>query len=153
MILLREVHRQRKMRTVVGIRRVLSNSGLLERLPHPASRTGLRWLGRVAMVSAGLITATSCATTTNPSIGLRGQRLEVAAVWSGTEQARFQQVLRAFEQQTGVVVNYTSASNTGVPTFLQHRLVAGRPSAGPVPVAVPAFPAPMARISDGRVRG
>jgi ABC-type glycerol-3-phosphate transport system substrate-binding protein len=78
------------------------------------------------MVSAGLIAAASCATASNPS-SLRGQRLEVAAVWSGTEQGRFQQVLRAFEERTGVVVNYTSASNTGVPTFLQHRLAAGRP--------------------------
>jgi ABC-type glycerol-3-phosphate transport system substrate-binding protein len=71
------------------------------------------------------VLAASCAGT-NSSSGLRGDRLEVAAVWSGTEQARFQEVLRAFEQRTGVVVTYTSASD-GVPTFLQHRLAAGRP--------------------------
>jgi ABC-type glycerol-3-phosphate transport system substrate-binding protein len=50
----------------------------------------------------------------------------VAAVWSGTEEARFAQVLRTFEQQTGVLVTYTSASS-GVPTFLRQRLAAGRP--------------------------
>jgi alpha-glucoside transport system substrate-binding protein len=79
----------------------------------------------VATVSLGVIVVTSCAAAGRPS-SLRGQKLEVVAVWSGTEQARFQQVLRAFEQRTGVVVTYTSAGD-GIPTFLQQRLAAGRP--------------------------
>ena len=81
--------------------------------------------GTVAILFVVLTLAASCAGTSSAA-SLRGQKLEVAAVWSGTEQARFQEVLRAFEQQTGVRVTYTSASD-GVPTFLQHRLAAGRP--------------------------
>jgi hypothetical protein len=56
---------------------------------------------------------------------LRGQRLEVAAVWSGVEQRNFQLVLRAFTRQTGVTVSYTSAGYS-VPVFLRARLAAGR---------------------------
>jgi len=57
--------------------------------------------------------------------GLRGQRLEVAAVWSGAEQRHFERVLRAFTRQTGVAVSYTSAGYS-VPVFLRARLTAGR---------------------------
>ncbi len=57
---------------------------------------------------------------------LRGQKLEVAAVWSGAEQRHFQLVLRAFTRQTGVAIRYTSAGYS-VPSFLQARLAAGRP--------------------------
>jgi alpha-glucoside transport system substrate-binding protein len=58
--------------------------------------------------------------------GLAGQKLEVAAVWSGAEQRHFELVLRAFTRQTGVSVTYTSAGYS-VPAFLQTRLAAGRP--------------------------
>jgi alpha-glucoside transport system substrate-binding protein len=57
--------------------------------------------------------------------GLRGQRLEVAAVWSGVEQQHFELVLRAFTRQTGVAVSYASAGYS-VPVFLRARLAAGR---------------------------
>jgi alpha-glucoside transport system substrate-binding protein len=56
---------------------------------------------------------------------LRGERLEVAAVWSGVEQQHFELVLRAFTRQTGVAVSYTSAGYS-VPVFLRARLAAGR---------------------------
>jgi hypothetical protein len=56
---------------------------------------------------------------------LRGQRLEVAAVWSGAEQQHFELVLRAFTRQTGVAVSYASAGYS-VPAFLRARLAAGR---------------------------
>ncbi len=39
---------------------------------------------------------------------LKGQRLEVAAVWSGEEQANFEKVLRRFEATTGAEVRFTS---------------------------------------------
>jgi alpha-glucoside transport system substrate-binding protein len=57
--------------------------------------------------------------------GLRGQRLEVAAVWSGAEQRNCQLVLRAFTRQTGVAVSYASAGYS-VPAFLRARQAAGR---------------------------
>lgn len=56
---------------------------------------------------------------------LRGQRLEVAAVWSGVEERNFERVLRAFSRRTGVIVRYTSAGYS-VPVFLQVRLAAHR---------------------------
>jgi len=58
--------------------------------------------------------------------GLRGQQLEVAAVWSGVEQQHFELVLRAFTRQTGVSVTYAAAGYS-VPAFLDARLARGRP--------------------------
>jgi ABC-type glycerol-3-phosphate transport system substrate-binding protein len=60
------------------------------------------------------------------SRGQHGQKLEVAAVWSGAEQRHFELVLRAFTRQTGVPVTYTSAGYS-VPAFLTARLAQGRP--------------------------
>jgi len=56
--------------------------------------------------------------------GLAGQKLEVAAVWSGVEQRHFEFVLHAFTRQTGVSVTFTSAGYS-VPEFLQARLAEG----------------------------
>jgi alpha-glucoside transport system substrate-binding protein len=76
-------------------------------------------------VLAGLPTA-GCGPGAPPAASdLRGQRLEVAAVWSGAEEQHFQLVLRAFTRRTGVAVSYTSAGYS-VPAFLQARLAAGR---------------------------
>ena len=58
--------------------------------------------------------------------GLRGQQLQVAAVWSGAEQRHFEFVLRAFTRQTGVSVSYVSAGYS-VPAFLHARLAASHP--------------------------
>jgi alpha-glucoside transport system substrate-binding protein len=76
-------------------------------------------------ILAALLTA-ACGPGAPPAApDLRGQRLEVAAVWSGVEQRNFQRVLRAFTRQTGVTVSYTSAGYS-VPVFLRARLAAGR---------------------------
>jgi ABC-type glycerol-3-phosphate transport system substrate-binding protein len=61
-----------------------------------------------------------------PPQSLRGQKLEVAAVWSGVEQQHFELVLRAFTRQTGASVTYTPAGYS-VPAFLAARLARGRP--------------------------
>ena len=42
---------------------------------------------------------------------VRGARLQVLAVWSGTEQRRFEDVLAAFERRTGARVTYLSAGH------------------------------------------
>src|SRR5690606_33856953 len=42
---------------------------------------------------------------------LSGEELEVAAVWTGTEEERFGMVLDAFEQATGATIQYTSTGN------------------------------------------
>ena len=84
---------------------------------------------RVAVILAAVLAA-SCsaapARTGAAPASLRGQQLQVAAVWSGAEQRHFEFVLRAFARKTGVSVSYLSAGYS-VPAFLQARLAAGRP--------------------------
>jgi ABC-type glycerol-3-phosphate transport system substrate-binding protein len=87
------------------------------------------WPARLLTVLAAAL-AVGCsagppASSASPGQGLRGQRLEVAAVWSGVEQRHFELVLRAFTRQTGVSVTYTSAGYS-VPAFLAARLAEGR---------------------------
>ncbi|HET7243407.1 MAG TPA: ABC transporter substrate-binding protein [Streptosporangiaceae bacterium] len=88
-----------------------------------------RWHRPVQAVTAATIAAvlaSGCGPGGPPaSRGLRGQRLEVAAVWSGVEQRNFERVLRAFTRRTGVTVRYTSAGYS-VPVFLRARLAAHR---------------------------
>ena len=82
---------------------------------------------RWAVLLALTVVAASC--TTAPAgvdASLRGQRIEVLAVWSGTEQERFEQVIETFERATGVEVDYTSAGH-GVPAELDARFAGGRP--------------------------
>jgi ABC-type glycerol-3-phosphate transport system substrate-binding protein len=88
----------------------------------------------VTAVAAGLLVS-ACgsgggkkASPTNPAGGqeLKGVKIEVAAVWTGPEQAHFQKVLSAFEQQTGAKVAYASTGqNTDV--YLGPRLAAKTP--------------------------
>lgn len=61
-----------------------------------------------------------------PGGDLRGQQIEVLAVWSGTEQDRFERVIAEFERRTGVRVTYASAGH-GVPADLGARMAEGRP--------------------------
>jgi alpha-glucoside transport system substrate-binding protein len=81
---------------------------------------------RVLAVIAVLAAGCSAGPSASPGQSLRGQKIEVAAVWSGVEQRHFESVLRAFTRQTGVSVTYISAGY-GVPSFLQARLAADRP--------------------------
>lgn len=89
-------------------------------------------LARAAAVSAVFLAACSAAVACSAGQGasrgpsLRGQKLEVAAVWSGVEQRHFELVLRAFTRQTGVSVTYTSAGYS-VPAFLDARLARSHP--------------------------
>ena len=80
----------------------------------------------LTVLAAVLAAGCSAGPATSPGQSLRGQRLEVAAVWSGVEQRHFELVLRAFTRQTGVSVTYTSAGY-GVPDFLAARLAKGDP--------------------------
>jgi ABC-type glycerol-3-phosphate transport system substrate-binding protein len=57
---------------------------------------------------------------------LAGQSVEVAAIWTGAEQAHFQTVLAAFERRTGAAVRYTSGGDD-LPTLLNSRLAGGSP--------------------------
>jgi alpha-glucoside transport system substrate-binding protein len=77
------------------------------------------------MLAAALAVGCSAGSSAPSGQSLRGQKLEVAAVWSGIEQRNFELVLRAFSRQTGVSVVYTSVGYS-VPAFLAARLAEDR---------------------------
>lgn len=57
---------------------------------------------------------------------LSGEELEVAAVWTGTEEERFTLVLDSFEEQTGASIQYTSTGDDIAPV-LTPRVEGGNP--------------------------
>ncbi len=80
--------------------------------------------------AAGGETTTSMApeTTTTSAPDLSGQTMEVAAVWSGAEQANFQKIIDAFQEQTGAKVTFTSTGDQ-IATVLGTRIQGGSPPA------------------------
>ncbi|MFI6145957.1 ABC transporter substrate-binding protein [Streptomyces sp. NPDC051109] len=57
---------------------------------------------------------------------LTGEKLEVAAVWTGPEQANFTKVLKEFEKRTGATVTFVPAQDPIV-TFLGTKIAGGQP--------------------------
>ncbi|GAB2975431.1 ABC transporter substrate-binding protein [Streptomyces pseudoechinosporeus] len=57
---------------------------------------------------------------------LDGQKLEVAAVWTGPEQENFTKVLEEFEKRTGAEVSYVPTGNN-TSTFLGTKIQGGKP--------------------------
>lgn len=57
---------------------------------------------------------------------LNGESLEVAAVWSGEEQANFKKVLAEFEKRTGAKVTFVPAQDPIV-NFLGSKVAGGKP--------------------------
>ncbi|MGI5197629.1 ABC transporter substrate-binding protein [Streptomyces sp. CA-288835] len=57
---------------------------------------------------------------------LDGQKLEVAAVWTGPEQENFTKVLEEFEKRTGADVSFVPTGNN-TSTFLGTRIQGGKP--------------------------
>jgi ABC-type glycerol-3-phosphate transport system substrate-binding protein len=93
----------------------------------------MRWAA--ALTAAGmLVTASACggsskSPTSSSSPGgqaLKGTTIEVAAKWTGPEQASFQKVLSAFEKQTGAKVNYASTGEN-TDAYLGPRIQAHQP--------------------------
>jgi ABC-type glycerol-3-phosphate transport system substrate-binding protein len=82
--------------------------------------------GVVAAAAAVALALPGCSTSSSGASSLRGQRIEVMAVWSGVEQARFERVIADFERRTGAVVAYTTAGH-GVPAALGDRFAQGSP--------------------------
>ncbi|WP_228023179.1 ABC transporter substrate-binding protein [Streptomyces acidicola] len=67
---------------------------------------------------------TSKATVQLPK--LDGQKLEVAAVWTGPEQENFTKVLKEFEKRTGAKVSFVPTGNN-TSTFLGTKIEGGKP--------------------------
>ncbi|BAU83633.1 alpha-glucosides-binding periplasmic protein aglE precursor [Streptomyces laurentii] len=57
---------------------------------------------------------------------LKGEKLEVAAVWTGPEQANFTKVLKEFEKRTGATVTFVPAQDPIV-NFLGTKIAGGSP--------------------------
>ncbi|WP_017237012.1 ABC transporter substrate-binding protein [Streptomyces sp. SS] len=57
---------------------------------------------------------------------LKGQKIEVAAVWTGPEQENFTKVLREFEKRTGATVTFVPAQDPIV-NFLGTKIAGGSP--------------------------
>ncbi|WP_412539555.1 extracellular solute-binding protein [Longispora sp. K20-0274] len=91
----------------------------------------MKLLPRLAAVTAALaLAATGCSgndTSKSPASGsLKGESVQVSAVWSGEEQARFQKVLDAFAAKTGATVTFSSTGND-IATVLGSKISGGQP--------------------------
>ena len=69
---------------------------------------------------------TSGGSSTTAALQKVGGSMEVAAVWSGEEQAKFQKVIDAFTAKTGTKVTFTSTGDD-IATVLRTRLQGGSP--------------------------
>lgn len=80
-----------------------------------------------SMVAIGLVLAagSACAGASGASDRIRGATLEVLAGWTGTEQARFEDVISGFEAATGVRVTYTPVDD--VPAAVEARVGVASP--------------------------
>jgi alpha-glucoside transport system substrate-binding protein len=81
----------------------------------------------VGLVAAALLLAA----VAGPAVSaqdkpLDGERVEVAAVWTGAEQKNFKKVLDAFEKKTGASVRFTSTGDD-ISAVLQPRIAGGNP--------------------------
>ena len=83
------------------------------------------------MVVALLVVGTALSTGAPASVrsaddgkSLDGESIEVAAVWSGTEQERFRAVIDRFESETGASVTYTSTGDD-IAAVLTPRIAGG----------------------------
>lgn len=105
-------------------------------------RTGRKLIG-IAIAGALALTATACGDDKKDDGGkaspsksgsagaltlprLDGQKIEVAAVWTGPEQANFVKVLKEFESRTGATVTFVPAQDPIV-NFLGTKIAGGSP--------------------------
>jgi|RhiMetdeSRZDD1v2_1073273.scaffolds.fasta_scaffold253719_2 ABC-type glycerol-3-phosphate transport system substrate-binding protein len=83
-----------------------------------------------AVAVVALLGMAGCSGDPAPSgsypVDLTGRTVDVAATWSGTEQANFKAVLDEFSRRTHANVNYTSGGND-LAVMLNSRLAGGKP--------------------------
>ena len=87
-----------------------------------------------ALLLGAALVMSGCATDDPPTTedngaeaaSLEGESIEVAAVWTGEEQASFEQVAAVFEEQTGAEVTFTSTGDD-IATVIGTRIQGGEP--------------------------
>jgi alpha-glucoside transport system substrate-binding protein len=92
-------------------------------------KTKQRFLPLIALAAVLALVASACGRDgggTSAQLDRVGGTMEVAAVWSGTEQANFRQVLDAFTAQTGTQVTFTSTGDD-IATILRTRIQGNSP--------------------------
>ncbi|THA45439.1 ABC transporter substrate-binding protein [Streptomyces sp. A1136] len=105
-------------------------------------RTRTRAHAWAALLATGALALTACGSggdkadppagsgpSASPRVALpqlSGEKLEVAAVWTGPEQANFTKVLKEFEKRTGATVTFVPAQDPIV-TFLGTKIAGGQP--------------------------
>ncbi|MGW6690945.1 ABC transporter substrate-binding protein [Streptomyces sp. NPDC054961] len=115
-------------------------SGTQARTPGTKART--RAAAWAALAATAALALSACGSDKEPAKGtdgpgtsagpavalprLDGEKLEVAAVWTGPEQANFTKVLKEFEQRTGATVTFVPAQDPIV-TFLGSKIAGGAP--------------------------
>jgi ABC-type glycerol-3-phosphate transport system substrate-binding protein len=80
----------------------------------------------VLAAACGSGKSSSTSTTTTAALAKLGGTVEVAASWTGQEQASFAKVLELFTQKTGIKATYTSTGDETA-TILGTRLQGGNP--------------------------
>ncbi|HVV21874.1 MAG TPA: extracellular solute-binding protein [Pseudonocardiaceae bacterium] len=80
----------------------------------------------LSLAACGSGSGSSNSSPSTQNQDLKGQTIQVAGIWSGDEQKDFEQVLHAFEQQTGATVQYTSDGDE-LPTVLQTKIAGKNP--------------------------
>ncbi len=94
----------------------------------------------LAMGASLIMACGTSSTTTTPSSGKIGGTVHVLAVWSGSEQESFMAVLKPFEDQTGIKVEYEATRDQDA--VLGTRVTAGNPpelAAAPSPSLLTKF--------------
>ncbi|HEX6310537.1 MAG TPA: ABC transporter substrate-binding protein [Acidimicrobiia bacterium] len=91
----------------------------------------MKRLTRSVAAAAGIVLVAAALTAAAPAAGgggddLSGESVEVAAVWTGAEQERFELVLEAFEDETGADVTFTSTGDD-ISAALEPRISGGDP--------------------------
>ena len=78
-------------------------------------------------VACGKGGTSSSSSSSGGTANLKGQKVNVVAVWGGSEQTNFMKVLTAFQQKTGASVTFTSAGSADLTTFIGTKIQGGTP--------------------------